>query len=135
MLNLFLHRSSFQRRVAELEQENARLTAITRGELDPVVSELDQLRAQLAAAEQRSQELSAQLALKSESVPSSPSAIKMESFEPQLPPSSTPSSRASPAPQYGHKSGASLGLMVCSFLSSFFFLPNHRFLFGCCRGK
>jgi len=100
-------------RVAELEQENARLLAITRGELDPVTSELEQLRAKLAEAEQRSQELSAQLAHKSESVPpTSPSAVKVESFEPQLSPSSTPSSRASPAPQYGHKTGASLGLMV-----------------------
>lgn len=99
-------------RVAELEQENARLLAITRGELDPVASELEQLRAKLAEAEQRSQELSARLALKPESVPSSPFEVKEEVFEPQLPPSSTPSSRASPAPQYGHKTGASLGLMV-----------------------
>jgi hypothetical protein len=99
-------------RVAELEQENARLLAITRGEVDPVVSEVEQLRAQLAAAEQRTNELCAQLALKSDTVPSSPSAVKMESFEAELPPSSAPSSRASPAPQYGHKSNASLGLMV-----------------------
>jgi len=97
-------------RVAELEQENARLLAITRGELDPIASELEQLRAKLAEAEQRSQELSAQLALKSESAPSS--AVKVEAFEPQLLPSSPPSSRASPAPQYMHKTGASLGLMV-----------------------
>jgi hypothetical protein len=99
-------------RVAELEQENARLLAITRGEADPMVSELEKLRAQLAVAEQRTSELSAQLALKSETAPSSPSAIKMESFEAELPPSSAPSSRASPVPQYGHKSNASLGLMV-----------------------
>jgi len=98
-------------RVAELEQENARLLAITRGEVNPVTSEVEQLRAQLAAAEQRTNELSAQLALKSEA-PSSPSAVKMEAFEAELPPSSAPSSRASPAPQYGHKSNASFGLMV-----------------------
>jgi len=97
-------------RVAELEQENARLLAITRGEIDPV-SEVEQLRAQLAAAEQRSNELSAQLALQ-DSTPSTPSGVKMESFEQSLPESLPPSSRASPEPQSGHKSGASLGLMV-----------------------
>jgi hypothetical protein len=94
-------------RVAELEQENARLLAITRGEIDPV-SEVEQLRAQLAAAEQRSNELSAQLAIQD----STPSGVKMESFEQSLPESLPPSSRASPEPQPGHKSGASLGLMV-----------------------
>lgn len=103
----------FTRRVAELEQENARLLAITRGEADPALTEMEQLRAQLAAAEQRSNELSAQLALQSES--EMPSGVKMESFEPSLPASEPPSSRASPVPQSGHKSGASLGLMVCTF--------------------
>jgi len=97
-------------RVAELEQENARLLAITRGEADPALTEMEQLRAQLAAAEQRSNELTAQLALQSES--EMPSGVKMESFEPSLPASEPPSSRASPVPQSGHKSGASLGLMV-----------------------
>jgi len=97
-------------RVAELEQENARLLAITRGEIDPI-SEVERLRAQLAAAEQRSNELSAQLALQ-DSAPSTPSGVKMESFEQTLPASYPPSSRASPVPQSGHKSGASLGLMV-----------------------
>lgn len=98
-----------------MEQENARLLAITRGETGPVLSEVERLRAQLAAAEQKTSELSAQLARKSDTAPSYPSVVKMESEEAELPPSSAPSSRASPAPQYVHKSGAGLGLMVCTF--------------------
>ena len=101
------------RRVAELEEENARLLALTQsGNHASVVppqsgngllSEVEQLRAQLAAAEKRERELSAQLAIKS--VPCDPP-IKVETSEVSLP---LPSAPRSTAPL---KSGASLGLMV-----------------------
>lgn len=100
------------RRVAELEQENARLLALTQsGNASAVLpqsdnglfSEVEQLRAQLAAAEKRERELSAQLAIKA--VPRDPP-IKVEASEVSLPLSSAPRSTAP------LKSGASLGLMV-----------------------
>lgn len=90
-------------RVAELEQENARLLALAHGEGSPVVSEVELLRARLAAAEQRTQQLSAQL----KQAESQPPAVKVEATEPELP---SPVSRASPL--YTNKSGAGLGLMV-----------------------
>lgn len=101
------------RRVAELEQENARLLAITQSgnhasTVPPqsdngLLSEVEQLRAQLAAAEKRERELSAQLAIKT--FPRDPP-VKVEASEVSLPLSSAPRSTA-PV-----KSGASLGLMV-----------------------
>ncbi|KAJ7496904.1 hypothetical protein FB451DRAFT_1209186 [Mycena latifolia] len=103
-------------RVAELEQENARLLAMAQGgnpstaaprkksDNDALVSEIERLRAQLQAAEERERELNAELTAKSASrdVP----AVKMEPTEPSFP--------LSPAPriQSPHKSAASLGLMV-----------------------
>ncbi|KAF9647748.1 hypothetical protein BDM02DRAFT_3116605 [Thelephora ganbajun] len=90
-------------RVAELEQENARLLALTRGEDSPALSEIEQLKARLAAAEQRTQQLSAQLKQAEHQAP----AVKIESTEPEVPP---PVSRS--APPYTNKSGAGLGLMV-----------------------
>ncbi|KJA28872.1 hypothetical protein HYPSUDRAFT_33272 [Hypholoma sublateritium FD-334 SS-4] len=71
-------------RVAELEQENARLQALSAS------AEVDQLRAQLAAAAERERALAAQLA----------SPVKLEAAEPFL------------CPRPPQHKGASLGLMV-----------------------
>lgn len=96
-------------RVAELEQENARLLALAQGGGSKVesqhelLSEVEQLRAQLAAAQKREQELSEALSHKA----SRTSPVKSETVEPQL--SVTPSRNPS---QLLHKSSASLGLMV-----------------------
>ncbi|KDR75673.1 hypothetical protein GALMADRAFT_46548, partial [Galerina marginata CBS 339.88] len=103
-------------RVAELEQENARLLALTRSgtsvsapQTAPsdtiLVSEVEILKAQLAAARERERSLSAQLASTSvaRDVP-----VKVEATEPQFSLSSPSRSNVSSA----HKSGASLGLMV-----------------------
>lgn len=115
------------RRVAELEQENARLLALTQSgnpasAVPPqadngLISEVEQLRAQLAAAEKRERELSAQLAIKA--VPRDPP-IKVEASEVSLPLSSAPRSTAP------LKSGASLGLMVllCA-LPTLLSMPMH----------
>lgn len=114
-------------RVAELEQENARLLALTQSgnpasavppQVDNgLISEVEQLRAQLAAAEKRERELSAQLAIKA--VPRDPP-IKVEASEVSLPLSSAPRSTAP------LKSGASLGLMVllCA-LPTLLSMPMH----------
>ncbi|KAJ7188695.1 hypothetical protein C8R46DRAFT_28209 [Mycena filopes] len=108
-------------RVAELEQENARLLAIAKGgsgspstavprsskKSDPndaLVSEIEQLRAQLQAAEKRERELNAELTAKSASRDVPP--VKIEPSEPSFPLSPTPRM------QSAHKSAASLGLMV-----------------------
>ncbi|KAF7296098.1 BZIP domain-containing protein [Mycena kentingensis (nom. inval.)] len=101
-------------RVAELEQENARLLAFASGHMPPpmkngstdaLVSEIELLRAQLMAAEERERELNAELKAKGASHDVPP--VKLEPSEPSfLVPSS--SSRAL-AP---HKSAASFGLMV-----------------------
>jgi len=92
--------------VAELEQENARLLSLTqsgdggsRSSDSDVITALEQLRAQLAAAEERERELSAELARKSAA---RDAPVKVETIEP-----SRPTSVQSP-----HKSAASLGLMV-----------------------
>ncbi|EIM80589.1 uncharacterized protein STEHIDRAFT_150328 [Stereum hirsutum FP-91666 SS1] len=125
-------------RVAELEQENARLLAMTSGGSSTastalhsqvqsrppqppaeLLSEIDQLRAQLAAAEQRERELSSRLSRHS------PSTIKMEAPEPQLPsPPTMAASRPSSLQQITHKgekTGASLSLLVllCALPSIF----------------
>lgn len=82
---------------------------------DALVSEIEQLRAQLQAAENRERELNAELTAKSASrdVP----LVKIEPSEPSF--------ALSPAPrmQSPHKSAASLGLMVCNYfyLFSFYF--------------
>ncbi|KAJ7594924.1 hypothetical protein C8J56DRAFT_927996 [Mycena floridula] len=95
-------------RVLELEQENAKLLALTQQGTDgaphPVelVSEIEQLRAQLAAAQAREQELSAELNAKTVS-------IKQEAPEPESFLFATPPRTSSLQP---HKSAASLGLMV-----------------------
>ncbi|KAF9777888.1 hypothetical protein BJ322DRAFT_516490 [Thelephora terrestris] len=90
-------------RVAELEQENARLLALAKGEDSPALSEIEQLKARLAAAEQRTQQLNAQL----KQAEAQPPAVKMETIEPEIP---SPVLRSSPL--HTNKSGAGLGLMV-----------------------
>ncbi|KAF7362254.1 BZIP domain-containing protein [Mycena venus] len=121
-------------RVAELEQENARLLAMAKGgspstavprkkaESDEaLVSEIEQLRAQLRAAEERERELNAELTAKSASADVPP--VKIEPSEPSFP--------LSPAPrmQSPHKSAASLGLMVllCA-LPSLLSMPSNSTL-------
>ncbi|KAJ7647691.1 hypothetical protein FB45DRAFT_782590 [Roridomyces roridus] len=99
-------------RVAELEQENARLLTMANGGVpckkpdpsDALVSEVEHLRAQLQAAEQRERELNAELTAKAASrdVPT----VKTEPTEPSFSLSS-PLRLQSPT-----KSAASLGLMV-----------------------
>ncbi|KAJ2928631.1 hypothetical protein H1R20_g8490, partial [Candolleomyces eurysporus] len=101
-------------RVAELEQENARLLALTQSGSQPqsasdpaLLSEVEQLRAQLAAAEERERELAAKLVSTSfvKEVP-----VKVEASESYVPPAS-PSSRSLSVPS-ANKTAASLGLMV-----------------------
>lgn len=100
-------------RVAELEQENSALRALTQkgngasshsNSNDTLLSELDQLRAQLAAAGERERDLSAQLERQAEA---QRKAIKVEAAESQF---SSP--RTFPVSVPHTKSGASLGLMV-----------------------
>ena len=70
-------------RVAELEQENARLQALAQkpashdGNPRELMSEVEQLRVRLAAAEQRERELSSQLSKR-------PMPVKTELSEPRL---------------------------------------------------
>ncbi|KAF4620826.1 hypothetical protein D9613_000870 [Agrocybe pediades] len=109
-------------RVAELEQENARLLALTQNgnagsaphTTQPVelVSEVEALKAQLAAARERERSLSAQLASKSVSQDSQ---VKVEAMDSQFSLSSPPRiniSTSSVPSASASKSGASLGLMV-----------------------
>ena len=108
-LNLCIHVCS---RVAELERENAALRALTQSgnststkkdqSNDELLAEIEQLRAQLAAAGVRELELSAELETRH-------AAIKVEAAEPIFPPSPIVRSPTTSSP---HKSGASLGLMV-----------------------
>ncbi|CAA7260560.1 unnamed protein product [Cyclocybe aegerita] len=104
-------------RVAELEQENARLLALTQNGSatipqpavpEKLLSEVEILKAQLAAAAERERTLSAQLASTNTATRDSP-AVKQEALEPQFLLSSPPRSTSVPS---AHKSGASLGLMV-----------------------
>ncbi|KAE9411625.1 hypothetical protein BT96DRAFT_930667 [Gymnopus androsaceus JB14] len=99
-------------RVAELEQENARLLALAQGgsdsfshpksqSEDELASEVKVLREQLANAQQRELELSQELAMKSAA---GEPPVKMEAIEPTFPISS-------PRSQSPHKAAASLGLM------------------------
>lgn len=103
----------FDRRVAELEQENARLLALNRhaqplSQDDELVSEVEQLRKQLAEMQERERALAIELSRKQRSpspAPSSTSSLKSEPSEPQL--SALRSTRMD-------RSGASFGLMVSS---------------------
>jgi hypothetical protein len=69
---------------------------------DKLLTEIEQLRAQLAAAEERERELNAKLERKTTT---RDAAVKIESVEPEVP--SKPVSVSSPS-----KSGAGFGLMV-----------------------
>ncbi|KAG5651623.1 hypothetical protein H0H81_008000 [Sphagnurus paluster] len=121
-------------RVAELEQENARLLALTQNgasapnasSTSELVSEIESLKAQLEAAKERERQLAAQLLCKAETVapPSTPAIKVEETADPQLPLS--PPTRSAPSP---HKSGASLGLMVllCA-LPTLLSMPMHSAL-------
>lgn len=95
------------RRVAELEQENAQLKALaqkgssgSRVAPDETLAEIEQLRAKLAAAEQREQELSGELERKEPVAPDNAVKVEVESSASTRP--------TSP------KSGACFGLMVSS---------------------
>lgn len=98
---------NMEHRVAELEQENARLLALTQNVKQEapqeLLSEVEQLRAQLAEAQKREQELNEALSRKS----TSPAKVKSEAVEPQL----SLSTSRNPS-QMLNKSSASLGLMV-----------------------
>ncbi|KAJ7270020.1 hypothetical protein B0H12DRAFT_1094077 [Mycena haematopus] len=120
-------------RVAELEQENARLLALAQGgspsapvprkkteSNDVLVSEIEQLRAQLRAAEERERKLKLNAELNAKTASHDVPPVKIEPSEPSL--------SLSPAPrmQSAHKSAAaSLGLVVliCA-LPSLFSVPS-----------
>ena len=101
----------FDRRVAELEQENARLLALSQhaqqpSQDDELLSEVEQLRKQVAEMQERERMLSEELSRKQRSpspAPSSTSSLKSEASEPPL--SALRSTRMD-------RSGASFGLMV-----------------------
>lgn len=107
-----------RRRVAELEQENARLQALAQQPQSqgaqastPVdtglLSEVEQLRRQLAETQKRERELAAKLSSVPEQEPSpvrQADVVKVEAVEPVLP--------ASLRAHKGERSGASFGLMV-----------------------
>ena len=112
----------FHSRVAELEQENARLLASIHQKQpssapavpaeDGLKSELELLKRQLAETQQRERELAEKLSSIPEPAPVEKPAVKMEVVEPQLP--------VSLRAHKGERSGASFGLMVRpSFLSAF----------------
>lgn len=110
-------------RVAELEQENARLQALAQQPQSqgtqastPVdtglLSEVEQLRRQLAETQKRERELAAKLSSVPEREPSpvrQADVVKVEAVEPVLP--------ASLRAHKGERSGASFGLMVRMFLT------------------
>jgi hypothetical protein len=98
-------------RVAELEQENARLQALAQksasheGNSRELISEIEQLRARLAAAEQRERELSSQLSKR-------PLTVKTELPEPRLPASPVRHPAFSGPVKSSDKTSASLSLLV-----------------------
>lgn len=108
------------RRVAELEQENKRLLALAQQDpshvqtstvtpSDNLASEVESLKAQLAAAQERAQSLSAQLEQRNDTN-SSPD-VKVESRD-AVSTAISASSPPRPGLPSAHKSSASLGLMV-----------------------
>ena len=113
--------SFFHSRVAELEQENARLLAsihhqqpstlvVPANAEDGLKSELELLKRQLAETQQRERELAQKLSSIPEPAPVDKPAVKMEVVEPQLP--------VSLRAHKGERSGASFGLMVRPILFS-----------------
>ena len=124
----------FFSRVAELEQENKRLLVLSQQNMavsvtssaqsdDKLVSEVEFLKAQLAAAQERERSLSAQLQLQQNF--SSTPVIKIENPDTSTPLYSSPPPRSMALP-VPHKSSASLGLMVSNRPYSFF-SPNVPF--------
>ncbi|XP_006461261.1 hypothetical protein AGABI2DRAFT_143213 [Agaricus bisporus var. bisporus H97] len=101
---------SMEHRVTELENENARLLALTQAPEDSnhLASEVEQLKAELAAARNRERELNAQLATRPCASPPPAPPVKLEASDSF--PLSSPA-RTSNVP-FSNKSGASLGLMV-----------------------
>ncbi|KAI0753508.1 hypothetical protein C8Q80DRAFT_1118612 [Daedaleopsis nitida] len=117
-------------RVAELEQENARLlasiqhqhqtpTSSTSDGEDGLKLELEQLRRQLAETQQRERELAEKLSSVPKPTAARPVEVKMEAVEPQLP--------VSLRAHKGERSGASFGLMVllCA-LPTLLSMPTHN---------
>ncbi|KAF8891795.1 hypothetical protein BD779DRAFT_1468717 [Infundibulicybe gibba] len=104
-------------RVAELEQENAKLLALAQS--GKLISEIEQLRAQLVAAKERERELELATKAAAQEPP-----VKLESLEPQFSLSSPPRSPLTTPP--ANKSAASLGLMVllCA-LPTLLSMPTH----------
>ncbi|KAA1470380.1 hypothetical protein DENSPDRAFT_774772 [Dentipellis sp. KUC8613] len=108
-------------RVAELEQENARLQAIAQNSASHVednshelLSEIDQLRARLAVAEQRERELNSALSRRAP-------AVKVETAEPRLPPTSPTRATFAQTSHKAERTSASLSLLVllCALPSIF----------------
>ncbi|KAI0705320.1 hypothetical protein C8T65DRAFT_577756 [Cerioporus squamosus] len=112
-------------RVAELEQENARLMASLQQQPTPppvdnsLKSELEQLKRQLAETQQRERELAEKLSSAPEPAPAKTNAVKTEAVEPELP--------VSLRAHKGERSGASFGLMVllCA-LPTLLSMPTHN---------
>ncbi|KAH9976168.1 hypothetical protein BGW80DRAFT_1436172 [Lactifluus volemus] len=107
-------------RVAELEQENARLQALAHksasheGNPRELMSEIEQLRSRLAAAEQRERELNSQLSKR-------PPTVKTELSEPRLPASPARHPAFPGQVKSSDKTSASLSLLVllCALPSIF----------------
>ncbi|KAI0282850.1 hypothetical protein BGY98DRAFT_1106045 [Russula aff. rugulosa BPL654] len=107
-------------RVAELEQENARLQALAQkstphdGNSRELMSEVEQLRARLAVAEQRERELNSQLS-------KHPIPVKTELSEPRLPTSPVRHPAFPTQLKASDKTSASLSLLVllCALPSIF----------------
>lgn len=116
-------------RVAELEQENARLQALAHkssshdGSQRELMSEIEQLRARLAAAEQRERELNSRLSKR-------PLAVKTELSEPHLPTSPVRHPAFPAQLKSSDKTSASLSLLV-SLASRFPELHVNRYLIVC----
>jgi hypothetical protein len=108
---IFYGSPSFYSRVAELEQENARLQALAQtsaphdGDSRELMSEVEQLRARLAVAEQRERELNSQLS-------KHPIPVKTELSEPRLPTSPVRHPAFPTQLKASDKTGASLSLLV-----------------------
>ncbi|KAF9451526.1 hypothetical protein P691DRAFT_757239 [Macrolepiota fuliginosa MF-IS2] len=102
---------TMESRVTELENENARLLALTQNPQDAktnIVSEVELLKAELAAARNRERELSAQLASRASSSVLQEPPVKLEASD-SFSLSSPARTSNVPSP---NKTGASLGLMV-----------------------
>ncbi|RDX47489.1 hypothetical protein OH76DRAFT_1405819 [Lentinus brumalis] len=113
-------------RVAELEQENARLMASLQQQQptpppvdNSLMSELELLKRQLAETQQRERELAEKLSSGPEPASARTGVVKTEAVEPELP--------VSLRAHKGERSGASFGLMVllCA-LPTLLSMPTHN---------